>query len=273
MPAVVQMFEVLAARAPELADAVADLLLSMAKPETIEAFGYLLTGLIAVIRIGTAALGLFTRAFNSGTREWKHGATIAKQATGLIAAGIRNIPVRWITKYLFTPGAALSWIARTTNLVRFIPKRWQTLYRFLSGGVIGAIQRIIGWIGRIPRNVTTTFTSVTRNITESITRFLNPLNRASGGIVGAQGMQTGGIAGHRTVLVGERGPELAELPFGSRVVPAGQTRAALDGGGRREPLVLEIRSGGSRMDDLLVQVLQKAIRTRGGDVQVVLGSG
>ena len=37
------------------------------------------------------------------------------------------------------------------------------------------------------------------------------------------------------------------------------------------PVVLEIRSGGSRMDDLLVEILRKAITVRGGNVQLVLG--
>lgn len=42
------------------------------------------------------------------------------------------------------------------------------------------------------------------------------------------------------------------------------------GGG---PVVLEIRSGGSQFDDLLVEVLRKAIRVRGGNVQLALGRG
>jgi phage-related protein len=35
---------------------------------------------------------------------------------------------------------------------------------------------------------------------------------------------------------------------------------------------LEIHSGGSRLDDLLVEVLRKSIRSKGGNVQVVLGA-
>jgi phage-related protein len=45
-------------------------------------------------------------------------------------------------------------------------------------------------------------------------------------------------------------------------------------GGRRarpEPTVVEIRSSGSKVDDLLVELLRGAIRTRGGNVQLVLG--
>ena len=39
------------------------------------------------------------------------------------------------------------------------------------------------------------------------------------------------------------------------------------------PTVIEIRSDGGRMGELLLQVLREAIRVRGGDVQVVLGRG
>lgn len=38
-----------------------------------------------------------------------------------------------------------------------------------------------------------------------------------------------------------------------------------------KPVVLELRSSGSKTDDLLLELLRKAIRARGGNVQVVLG--
>jgi archaellum component FlaC len=83
-------------------------------------------------------------------------------------------------------------------------------------------------------------------------------------------------------LVGERGPELVQFAGGERVFDAaktarmfhdsggraGSTRAALAGGGAAR---LEIHSGGTRLDDLLVEVLSRAVRARGGDVQRVLG--
>lgn len=74
-------------------------------------------------------------------------------------------------------------------------------------------------------------------------------------------------------LVGEQGPELVRLPFGSQVTGAGQTRAALAGGGGGGRIVLEINSGGSRLDDLILEVLRRAVRVRGGNVQLVLGKG
>jgi hypothetical protein len=67
---------------------------------------------------------------------------------------------------------------------------------------------------------------------------------------------------------GKRGEN--DLPAGSRVRSNPDTERILSGG-RREPVVLEVRSGGSRIDDLLVEILRKAIRAQGGDVQLVLG--
>lgn len=70
---------------------------------------------------------------------------------------------------------------------------------------------------------------------------------------------TGGI------VSGALGSEtLAVLQAGERVTPVG------GGGGHSEPIV--IRSGGSRMDDLLVELLQNAIERRGGDPVRVLSS-
>lgn len=58
---------------------------------------------------------------------------------------------------------------------------------------------------------------------------------AHGGLVG--GLASGGISGAQAggprganVLVGEQGPEIAELPFGTRVIPSGQSQAMMSAG-------------------------------------------
>lgn len=72
-------------------------------------------------------------------------------------------------------------------------------------------------------------------------------------------MHTGGI------VPGSPGQEvLTLLQAGERVTPAGRAGDAA---------VIEIHSGGSRLDDLLVEILRRSVRTKGGNVQVVLGSG
>lgn len=54
------------------------------------------------------------------------------------------------------------------------------------------------------------------------------------------------------------------------VLQAGETVQPIGGGNRT---VLEIRSGGSSLDDALVKILRNAVRVRGGNVQLVLGDG
>jgi hypothetical protein len=95
---------------------------------------------------------------------------------------------------------------------------------------------------------------------------------AHGGVIGA----AGGGPRSRMTLVGEQGPELVDLAPGSRVRSNPDSKriaAGMAGGGGGGPAVLEIRSSGqSRIDDLLLEILRGAIRVKGGDVQLVLGS-
>lgn len=102
--------------------------------------------------------------------------------------------------------------------------------------------------------------------------------RATPGMSVTARLVRGGAYQHGTMFVPQTGP--AFLHRGEIVVPPGPSErirrgeAALgSGGGAGGGVVrLEIHSGGSRLDDLLVEVLRKSIRSRGGDVQVVLGS-
>ncbi len=132
---------------------------------------------------------------------------------------------------------------------------------------------INNWLGGI-RDKTVTIT--VREFRQSIASGVIPPgpapggHRASGGIVGAAG---GGPRGSLT-WVGEMGRELVRLPYGSTVIPHGQSEgmAARGRGGGREPLVLELRSSGRDIDDMLLQILRRAVRVRGGEVQLVLGT-
>lgn len=71
-------------------------------------------------------------------------------------------------------------------------------------------------------------------------------------------MHSGGVVG------GVPGSEqLRVLMAGERVLPVGSSGAST---------VIEIRSGGSKFDDLLMETLRAAIRRQGGNVQTALGS-
>ncbi|MFD8866007.1 phage tail protein [Streptomyces sp. NPDC059590] len=90
--------------------------------------------------------------------------------------------------------------------------------------------------------------------------------KATGGIIGAAG---GGPRSALT-LVGEQGPEVVRLPYGSSVYPAGRSRQMMRGSGHAEPVVIELRSSGSDMDEFLLKILRRAIKVRGGNAQLVL---
>lgn len=83
------------------------------------------------------------------------------------------------------------------------------------------------------------------------------------------------IAGHRSGGLSKavRGHQSA-TPINRLIRPgSGRTSAGGDSGddGCSCRMVLEIRSAGSRLDDLLVELIRKAVRAQGGNVQLVLG--
>lgn len=93
---------------------------------------------------------------------------------------------------------------------------------------------------------------------------------AHGGVIGA----AGGGPRSRMTLVGEQGPELVDLAPGSRVRSNPDSKriaAGMAASGSGGPTVLEIRSSGSRVDDLIVEILRRSVRNNGGDVQIHLG--
>lgn len=92
---------------------------------------------------------------------------------------------------------------------------------------------------------------------------------AHGGIVGAAA--TGGARSGR-ILVGEQGPEIVDLPFGSRVNSNPDSmRMMSGGGGGGGRVVLEFKSSGSDIDNAFVHLIRKYVRVKGGNVQTVLG--
>lgn len=91
---------------------------------------------------------------------------------------------------------------------------------------------------------------------------------ASGGVIAAA---TGGARGG-AVMTDEHGPEIKRYPNGTMVYPAGQSAGmASHWGGGQQTIVLELRSSGTAVDNFLLELLRKAIRVRGGNVQIVLG--
>jgi hypothetical protein len=160
------------------------------------------------------------------------------------------------------------------------------------GMPIGQARRLAAQLIAIPKTVTT---KVTTNTTQArntlyaldslITRVTRgrviPVyasapnvreSRASGGIVGHA---DGGGPRSGSVLVGESGPEIVDLPPGARVHsnPDSQRILSPTGSGmgnNSAPLVIMLQIGDRPLGELIVDPLRKIVRARGGDVQAVL---
>lgn len=123
--------------------------------------------------------------------------------------------------------------------------------------------------GRVARTyVYTTYTDIHTSLKTRQRRH----GLRTGGVVGAAA--SGGVRNNMT-LVGEDGPEIVDLPVGSRVRSNPDTRRLMgqsggQGGAGGIPTI-RIEAGNSKIDQLLLWVLRNAIRSEGGDVQVVLG--
>jgi len=166
----------------------------------------------------------------------------------------------------------------------WIKDNWKTLLTVLTGP-IGIAVRVIShnWdnIKRGAGKVVSGIKSVFRGLAEVLTAPFRAAfgairdlwNSTAGGfgftvpdwIPGVGGnsftipsMHTGGVMPGAPGTAG-----LAYLMAGERITPVGGR-----GGGST---VIEIRSSGSKLDDMLVEILRGAIRVKGGNVQLVLG--
>jgi len=89
--------------------------------------------------------------------------------------------------------------------------------------------------------------------------------KRSGGIIGAA---SGGARGGAT-WVGEGGPELVDLPYGSMVHSAGDSARMASQGGGGGSTRLTLGSDGTRMGDALIWLIALAVRQRGGDPSIL----
>lgn len=181
---------------------------------------------------------------------------------------------------------------------------WSGVGRFFTGlwrGISSAASRawssikstgssLLGWFRALPGRIASAsrglWTGIVRSFRSSINSIIGMWNRLSftigGGSIMGVGIPSmtlntpnipylakGGTANTAGLaMVGERGPELLNLPKGAQVTPLPA------GGGRLGQTVLEVRSGGTALDDLLVEILRSAVRRHGGgNVQVALGRG
>ncbi|MFD5631581.1 phage tail protein [Streptomyces sp. NPDC127072] len=133
-----------------------------------------------------------------------------------------------------------------------------------------------------------TMANLAKNLEKALQRAL--AGKAAGGIVG--GAASGGIRSSMT-WVGEQGPELLDLPAGSRVwsnpdsrrkaaqapwasmlnTPrGGGGRAPADGGAPGQPLVINVNFGGHDLGQIWLDAGRSEVRAHGGSLKATLGN-
>lgn len=200
--------------------------------------------------------------------------TVAQRGLNL---AMRANPLGIIITLLFAVGTALVIAYRKSSTFRAIVQGAMRGVQRAFGWVLDRGRTLLSWFRSAPGKIGSAFSRLGGIITAPFRAAFNAIRSFWNNNIGGFGfslpgwlpgpsrsfripsMHTGGVVG------GAPGTEqLRILQAGERVTPAGASGDAT---------VIEIRSGGSRMDDLLVELLQRAIRVRGGNVQLVLGNG
>jgi hypothetical protein len=135
------------------------------------------------------------------------------------------------------------------------------------GSQIKASQALVSVLTKQQTKLEKSMDKLASAIERSLKRAIG--GKATGGIIGAA---SGGARGGLT-WVGEQGPELARLPYGSRVYPAHTSRRmAAESGGSGGPMTVVLQLDGQTLARVLVDPLRGEVRrVAGGNVQRALG--
>ncbi|RQW83553.1 hypothetical protein [Micromonospora globispora] len=226
----------------------------------------LLLGL-AQTKVGMMAHVVWSGIVRAATATWAAMQWVLNSA--LFAS-----PITWIVVGILLLVGVIILIATKTD---WFQRAWKAAWGWIKSAASNTwefIKKIPGWIG-------TAFSKVSDAVSKPFKAAFNAIANAWNNTVGQLSWSVPGwvpFIGGNTISV----PHLPTFHAGG-VVPgapgqnvlamlqAGETVTSNAGRGGGAALVLQ--SSGTSVDDLLMEVLRRAIRVRGGDVQVALGSG
>lgn len=272
-------------------------------------FGAKLEALAPIVMGVTGLMDLLALANSAVAASWVRqaaaqvGAKVAMVAT-TVATGVATA-AQWLWNAAMTANpigiiivavaalvAGIIWLATQTD---FFAKAWDAIWKgavAIVNWVVGNYKmafelmgKVGGWlldqVKKIPSGIASAFSGLFNIITAPWRAAFNFIARAWNSTIGRLSWSipswVPGIGGNSISA-----PKLPQFHTGGTVPGApGQEMLAILQAGERvtpstasdSPTTFVIKSGGSRFDDLLVEVLAGAVRDRGGDVQVVLGSG
>jgi len=186
------------------------------------------------------------RAYNQFVKA-AHGAGMSKAAADRLARSYGLLPAAKHTK-VTAPGASH------------------------SKAQVDALRRSLAGIKS--KSVRLTISTIYKTYGKASALAAQKYNRAGLATGGVMSRAAEGGPRKNLITVGEDGPETIDLNSGT-VYPTANARmqdyARGSSSGGRDPIVLELRSSGRDIDELLLKILHRAIHVRGGNVQVVLG--
>jgi hypothetical protein len=180
-------------------------------------------------------------------------------------------PVFWIIAAIVILIGVIVLIATKTD---WFQRAWRNTWKWVKSAASDAwdfIKKIPGWLQ-------TAFARVAGFISAPYRAAFNLIATAWNNTIGRLHFTLPdwipGIGGNSISV-----PNLPHFHSGGTVpgAPGSEMLAVLQAGERISPAtssggtVLEIHSGGSQLDDLLVEILSRAVRRRGGNVQLALG--
>lgn len=192
------------------------------------------------------------------------------------------LTVKLLKKAVEAVGDAISWVGRNA------PRWWQKVKDAAGSAkdwVVRKWDQMLGWFEKLPGRISRKASGMWNGIKDAFRGAINWIvgkwNGLSFSLPGGSfmGMSWGGMTmstpdipylAQGGIVPATRGGRLAVIGEGSEdeaVIPLSQLQSML---GRT---VLELRSSGRAVDDMLLEILRGAIRSKGGNVQVVLGKG
>lgn len=272
------LFETLAKHLPQIGDALSKMFDSFAEQgdDANVFFDDLLTFIEKTLVFLGKLIAKLASAYSALHNLVVNGVQLFRDLGSAVAGFARGAERRFLQFVLFCldqlgrllagAGEALGWIPGIGDKLRGAQNRF-TDFR----------KRVNAELARIhDKEVTIKIRQVFTTVGNIVGRIAGLIGKASGGIVGAVGHAAEGGIRNGLTLVGENGPELADLAPGTRVHSNGDSRRMLAGGGGVTKVLLSIDPNAPRgfMRELL-RALRAEIRAEAGSgpnsVQLALG--
>lgn len=241
--------------------------------QQLQTYAPLLSGLVGITGLVTAAQWAWNAAQAASPTTWIILAVAALVAIIVVIA----TKTHWFQNIWNASWGAIKKAAGAVGSF-FKDTVWGSWIKGSFDAINTKIGQAVGWFKGIPGRLKSALSSVGSFVSAPFRAGFNLVATAWNNTIGRLHWT---VPGWVPVIGGNSigAPSLPHFHEGGTVpgIPGAPVMALLQGGETVTPVsgsggtVIEIRSGGSQLDDLLVEVLSRAVRLRGGNVQLVLG--